>query len=71
MEPLQVSIQKAATMLDYHERTIRRLIQSGELPAVGSGKLLRIPMTGIRAYQERHARNAYAEATSERGRDAD
>jgi excisionase family DNA binding protein len=53
MEPLQVSIREAARLLAYDERTIRRLIARGELIAAGNGRLRRVPMASLRAYQER------------------
>jgi excisionase family DNA binding protein len=53
-EPLQVSINEAARLLAYNARTIRRLIARGELPVVGQGRLRRVPMQSLHAYQERH-----------------
>jgi excisionase family DNA binding protein len=53
-EPLQVTINEAARLLAYDARTIRRLIIRGELPAVGQGRLRRIPMQSLRDYQQRH-----------------
>ena len=53
-EPLQVSIDEAARLLAYNARTIRRLIARGELPVVGQGRLRRVPMQSLHAYQERH-----------------
>lgn len=54
LEPLQVTIAEAARLLAYDTRTIRRLIIRGELPAVGEGRLRRIPLQGLRDYQQRH-----------------
>ena len=51
---IQVPIREAARLLDYHERTIHRLIQRGELHAVGQGRLRRIPLSSIRDYQKRN-----------------
>ena len=53
-EPLQVTINEAARLLAYNARTIRRLIARGELPVVGQGRLRRVPMQSLHAYQERH-----------------
>lgn len=53
-EPLQVTINEAARLLAYDARTVRRLIVRGELPAVGQGRLRRIPMQSLRDYQQRH-----------------
>ncbi len=53
-EPLQVSIDEAARLLAYNARTIRRLIDRGELSAVGVGRLRRVPMQSLHAYQERN-----------------
>ncbi|MBP1466738.1 helix-turn-helix domain-containing protein [Candidatus Chloroploca sp. M-50] len=53
-EPLQVTIREAAALLSYDPRTIRRLITQGELTAIGRGKLRRIAMADLRAYQVRN-----------------
>jgi excisionase family DNA binding protein len=53
-EPLQVTINEAARLLAYDARTIRRLIIRGELPAVGQGRLRRIPTQSLRDYQQRN-----------------
>jgi excisionase family DNA binding protein len=53
-EPLQVTLREAAELLRYDERTIRRLIARGELAAIGRGKLRRIAMADLRAYQMRN-----------------
>ena len=50
---LQVSVKRAADLLDYSTRTIYRLITAGELETTGSGQLLRITYESILAYQER------------------
>lgn len=52
--PKQVKIARAAQLLDYSEKTIDRLIRSGELVAVGSGRLRRVEYASIVAYIERH-----------------
>lgn len=54
IEPLQVSVATAALLLDYSKRTVRRLIAKGDLETVGQGRLLRILMASILAYQRRH-----------------
>jgi excisionase family DNA binding protein len=54
LEPLQVSIAEAARLLAYDTRTIRRLIGRGELPAVGEGRMRRVPLQSLRDYQQRH-----------------
>ena len=46
LEPFQVTITEAARLLAYDASTIRRLIARGELPAVGEGRLRRIPVQG-------------------------
>jgi len=50
----QVKITKAADLLGFNERTVRRLIERGELPAIGRGRLRRIRLSDIAAYQERN-----------------
>lgn len=52
--PLQVTIHEAARLLAYNTRTIKQLIASGELPAVGEGRLRRIPMQSLLEYQQRN-----------------
>lgn len=52
-ERLQVSVKRAAELLDYSPRTIYRLIGRGELETTGSGQLLRIDYASLLAYQER------------------
>ena len=54
LEPLQVTIREAATLLRYNERTVRRLIARGELHAVGRGRLRRIAVADIREWQTRN-----------------
>lgn len=53
----QYTLKEAAGILKYNERTIRRLIQRGELAAVGRGRLQRIAAEDIRAYQRRNRVN--------------
>jgi excisionase family DNA binding protein len=45
-----MSIEEAATLLDVSETTIRRLINSGQLPAYRIGGQFRISEEDIRAY---------------------
>jgi excisionase family DNA binding protein len=54
LEPLQVRIQEAARLLGYDERTIRRLVQRGELHAIGRGRLRRIALADLRDWQARN-----------------
>lgn len=51
LEPLQVSIREAARLLHYDERTIRRLTERGELHAIGRGRLRRIALADLKAWQ--------------------
>ena len=53
-ERLQVSIREAAQLLSYSERTIYALLQHGELRSVGRGRLRRIPLDELRAWQQRN-----------------
>lgn len=50
---LQVSVKRAAELLDYSTRTVYRLIEKGELETTGSGQLLRIDYASLLAYQDR------------------
>lgn len=52
----QVTVRQAAEILGVHERTIRRLVQAGELSVVGRGRLTRIALRDIAAYQQRNRR---------------
>lgn len=54
LEPLQVKIATAAKLLDYHVRTVYRLIDRGELETVGTGRLRRITVASLRAFQQRN-----------------
>ena len=56
LAPLQVRIQEAARLLGYDERTIRRFVARGELPTIGRGRLRRIAVTDLRAWQDRNRR---------------
>jgi excisionase family DNA binding protein len=53
-EPLQIPINEVARLLSYNARTVRRLVERGELEAVGQGKLRRIVTASIHAYQQRN-----------------
>jgi len=52
----QVTIRQAAAILGVHERTIRRLVQRGELHVVGRGRLSRIALRDIADYQKHNRR---------------
>jgi excisionase family DNA binding protein len=54
LEPFQVTISEAARLLAYDARTIRRLIDRGELTAIGQGRMRRVPVQSLRDYQQRH-----------------
>ncbi|HMQ29456.1 MAG TPA: helix-turn-helix domain-containing protein [Chloroflexaceae bacterium] len=45
---------EAARLLSYDTRTIRQLIDQGELAAVGKGRLCRVVMQSIYDFQQRH-----------------
>lgn len=51
---LQVTIREAARLLSYDPRTIRRMIERGELPSVGHGPSKRIPTVALREWVERN-----------------
>jgi excisionase family DNA binding protein len=56
--PLQVKITRAAQLLDCSEKTVDRLIKSGELAVVGSGRLRRVEYASIIEYIARHRKQA-------------
>lgn len=51
---LQVTIAEAAQMLSYGKRTVYRLVQTGELSSIGEGRLRRIRIADILAWQQRN-----------------
>jgi excisionase family DNA binding protein len=53
-ERLQVKIKDAANMLAFSERMIYELLRRGELKSVGTGRLRRIPVAELRAWQARN-----------------
>jgi excisionase family DNA binding protein len=53
----QYTLREAAEIMKYDERTIYRLIERGELAAIGRGRLRRIALKDIRAYQSRNRTN--------------
>ncbi len=55
---LQVTLREAAHLLAFSSMTIRRLIKAGELTATGHGQSLRVTMTSLEAYMQRHERRA-------------
>lgn len=53
--PLQFTLSDTGRLLAMSVSTVRRLIDRGELVSVGSGKLRRVTLASIVAYQARHA----------------
>lgn len=49
-----VTVRKAAGRLDVSERTIRRLVERGELPAYFVGRQMRIWRQDLNAYLAAH-----------------
>lgn len=54
MEPLQVRVKTAAVLLSMCVKTVYRLIEAGEIHAVGTGRLKRISMASLRDYIQRN-----------------
>lgn len=52
MEPLAVSVPRAAEMLDISADTVYRLVEAGHLPRVPHLGIIRIPVTALRAFAE-------------------
>lgn len=52
--PLQYTLNDTARILGFSYRTVIRLIEQGELGSVGLGRLRRVPLADILAYQERN-----------------
>lgn len=55
---LQVSIREAAEVLGYKPRTLYRMVARGELPSIGTGRLRRIAVTDLLAWQQRNRQEA-------------
>lgn len=55
LQVLQITITEAADLLRYDPRHIRRLVQRGELVAVGKGRGRRILYQSILDFQRRHS----------------
>ncbi len=55
---LQVSVEEAAEALGYSKNTVYRLVAAGELPCVGKGRLRRIAVADILAWQRRNRQEA-------------
>ena len=53
-ERLQVTIGEAAEMLGYCVSTIYNLLSRNELRSVGRGKMRRIPIAELKAWQQRN-----------------
>ena len=51
-----VSAQEAARLLGVHERTVRRAIHAGELPATKAGGSFQITIDALQRYQQRRTR---------------
>lgn len=54
--PLLYTINDAAHLLSFSPRTVLRLINDGELTAIGLGRMRRVPHAEIEAYIERNRR---------------
>lgn len=50
----QVTIAEAAKRLSFGKRTVYRMVQTGELASIGRGRLRRIAVEDIRAWQARN-----------------
>jgi excisionase family DNA binding protein len=48
-----LTIKKVAVLEDMSERTVRRLIQGGHLPAIRTGRMLRVCPDALRAFRLR------------------
>jgi excisionase family DNA binding protein len=52
--PLLYTINETARLISASPRTVHRLIERGELTAVGYGRLKRVTLDSIMAFIERH-----------------
>ncbi|MEW6332078.1 MAG: helix-turn-helix domain-containing protein [Pseudomonadota bacterium] len=67
-ERLLWSLEETARQLgDVSTRTVRRLVERGELPAVRVGRLLRIPREGVRAWVDQYLDRTHNPPRSEPG----
>lgn len=51
---VQVPLAEAARILGYCKKTVERLCHRGELASIGTGRLRRVAISDIKAYQARH-----------------
>ena len=51
VEPLQITMQEAAQLLTVSYRQVCRMVERGELISVGRGRLRRIALADLRAWQ--------------------
>ncbi|MDP9380546.1 MAG: helix-turn-helix domain-containing protein [Chloroflexota bacterium] len=54
IQPTQYTVQQAAQLLNYSVAHVWRLVYSGELPVVRSGRLVRIRREHIERWQHEH-----------------
>ena len=50
MEPLLITIDNAADILAVSSRTVRRMLERGELPSVRIGRSIRIPYESLKSW---------------------
>lgn len=54
VERLQVTINEAAEMLGISRATVWRMLERGELPSTGRGRLRRVPVAVLRKWVEQN-----------------
>lgn len=51
LEPFQVTIREAAKLLSISYRQMLRMLERGDIPSIGKGRLRRVAIADLRAWQ--------------------
>ncbi len=66
-ERLLLTLQETAKALSVAPRTVRRLIERGELPKVKVGRCVRVPADAVQAWVDKEVRHAHNKACAGSG----
>ena len=66
-ERLLLTLPEAAKALSVASRTVRRLIERGELPKVKVGRCVRVPALAVQAWVDKEMTHAYNESCAGSG----
>ena len=59
---LAVSLDEAAVAAGFSRRTLERAVKAGDLPVVRSGRAVRVMLSDLQAWLERHRETAQRRA---------